>query len=155
VLNKLRRARLPLIGFCSSLALAATGTAWADAMHWENPGGPAWNGVYSSPYFATDQSNNQLMTLYCLDFNDGINPPADWQANLNLLSTSNLSQFQYGGSYPNASILPPDFTGDPGDTYGVTMQPGSDPYNRYLEAAWLFTNMIGSQTQSDPNNALV
>jgi hypothetical protein len=155
VLNKLKRARLLPNGFLGSLALViAAGSARADTMLWQNASGLIWSNVYSSPYYVTDQSNNQYLTLFCLDFNHEINPPAQWDANLNLLSLSNLSQFQYGGSYPNTPG--PAFTGDdPGDGHAVTMQPGSDAYHRYLEAAWLFTNLIDAQAQSNTNDVLI
>jgi hypothetical protein len=155
VLSKFRRARLLSHGFLGSLALIlAAGSARADTMVWQNASGLTWSNVYSSPYYVTDQTTNQYLTLFCLDFNHEINPPTQWAANLNLLSPSNLGQFQYGGSYPNTPG--PAFTGDdPGDGHAVTMQQGSDAYHRYLEAAWLFTNMSGAQAQSDTNDVLV
>jgi len=134
------------------LAVVANLSAWADTMVWSNPNGATWTNYYTSPYYATDTSLNpaQLMTLFCLDYNNDINPPSTWQANLNSLSASNVGQFQYGG------VLSPAFTGDtPGDGHGVTMLAGSDAYHRYLEAAWLFTNILGAQTKSDANVSLI
>ena len=155
MLNIFKRARLLPNGFLGSLALViAAGSARADTMLWQNPSGLIWSNVYSSPYYVTDQSNNQYLTLFCLDFNHEINPPAQWDANLNLLSPSNLSQFQYGGSYPNTPG-PAFKEDDPGDGHAVTMQPGSDAYHRYLEATWLFTNLIDAQTRSDTNDVLI
>jgi hypothetical protein len=69
----------------------------------------------------TGQTNNQYLTLFGLDFNHEINPPTQWDVNLNLLSSSNLSQFQYGGSY--SKTPGPDFMGDDGD--------GHAPSNRH------------------------
>jgi hypothetical protein len=60
----------------------------------------------------TGQTNNQYLTFFGLDFNHEINPPTQWDVNLNLLSSSNLSQFQYGGSYSNT----PTGTGTPHPT---------------------------------------
>lgn len=136
MLNQFKLARLLSHGFLGSLALIAAGPAWADAIQWDNAIGPAWNNAYwVSPYKVTDQSNGQDILIYCLDFNHDIAPPNNWVANLNLLSPSNLSHFQYGGSYLNPPIPAP-----------------TDPYNRYLEAAWLFTNMIDSG--ADQQNAI-
>jgi len=124
----------------------------ADSLSFQSPNGTIWSNFYTSPYYAKDNSNNQVLMIFCLDYNHEIAPPHDWQANLNTLQPSNVSQFQFGGSYPGALATPFAFQSDSayaGDPYAVTMQAGSDAYHRYLEAAWLFTNILAAQAKGD------
>jgi len=132
--------------------------ARADNMVWQNPNGVIWNDFYTSPYYASDTSRSpsQLLTIFCLDYNHDVAPPFSWVANLNTLTPGNTSQFQYGGSYPGALATPWAFMQDSqgvGDPHAVTMQTGSDNYHRYLEAAWLFTNIMDSMAKSPEDTA--
>lgn len=106
------------------LLAAATGCAFPDDMQWIGPWGGTWTNAYTSPYYATDDGTP--VTIFCLDYNHEIAPPYDWFANVNPLELDNLSKFQFGGSY-------------------------SDAYQRYVEAAWLFTQAEAALTASDTN----
>ena len=148
--------RRHLLLFCSRflfLSTILTGSTWADDLAWSNPNGTIWSNFYTSPYYTVDKSrNNALLTIYCLDYNHEIAPPYEWYANLNGLVPTNIGQFQYGGSYPGVPGAPFAFQADSayaGDPHAVTMSTSSDAYHRYLEAAWLFTNITGAQKTSD------
>jgi len=132
-------------------ALVFSCAAFADQMQFESPGSNIWwtsagpyAGVYISPYTALDVTTNKTLSIYCLDYNDEIAPPFNWDANLWQLKPGNLSHLQFG-SMTQAYNL--------GDTAGTItsvlssapLTPGS--YDRYLEAAWLFTR---SAATSDP-----
>jgi hypothetical protein len=143
--------RLRFLAFAFLLFIPCA-NIWGDNLVWSNPNGAIWSNFYTSPYYAYDQSqNNQLLTIFCLDYNHEIAPPYDWTANLNQLAPGNTAQFQYGGSYPGVPGAPFAFQSDSAtvsDIHGVTMQAGSDAYHRYLEAAWLFTNILDAQSNS-------
>jgi hypothetical protein len=147
-----------LTGKLAILAALASACAWADNLTWINPNGQIWSQFYTSPYYALDNSTSppQVLTIFCLDYNHEVAPPFSWQADLNSLNSSNLNKFQFGGSYPGA--LTPAFTGDSayvGDPHAVSMASGSDAYHRYIEAAWLFTNILDAQASGDSNNMVI
>jgi len=135
------------------LLVLATCCARADNMVWQNPNGVIWNNFYTSPYYAYDNSlsPSKLLSLFCLDYNHEVAPPFSWVADLNTLAGNNISKYQYGGSYPGAATIPWAFTQDSqgvADPHAITMQAGSDNYHRYLEAAWLFTNILNAMAKS-------
>jgi hypothetical protein len=122
-------------------------------MVWQNPNGVIWNNFYTSPYYAYDNSlsPSKLLSLFCLDYNHEVAPPFSWVADLNTLAGNNIGKYQYGGSYPGASTIPWAFTKDSqglADPHAITMQAGSDNYHRYLEAAWLFTNILDAMAKN-------
>src|SRR5262249_35417449 len=134
---------------CILLFSATFTTALADDdLVWNGANGTAWSGFYTSPYFATDITTGAGLTIFFLDYNHEIGPPTEWHADLNALSPSNLGSYLYGNSYP--FINPATsfaFTGD--GLGGVTTD--AQRYQRYVEAAWLFTNLIGAQNANDAN----
>ena len=139
-----------------SLAVLTCGSLFADNLSWGSTYAGVWSNFGTSPYTAVDASQqNLVLKLYCLDFNDEIAPPIAWQATILPLNQSNVTNYsQFGGNYGNG-ITPTAggnfaFTGDtpvatPSDPsaaqYAVTMSSDNNPYTRYLEAAWLFSNI--------------
>ena len=137
------------------LFLLAAGAAFGDDLVWTSAGSNVWSIYYVSPYQAQDKSLGEQLNLFCLDYNHDIAPPNEWNANLNPLvasgnASANLSKFQFGGSYPN--VLPPGTTNAnafafQSETYTnnastVTADlTTSASFDRYLEAAWLFTQI--------------
>jgi hypothetical protein len=142
------------------LALSTAG--FADNMEWSSPGNNVWQGFYVSPYTANDATTGQLLSIFCIDYNHEIAPPMDWQANIVPFNTSNFSQYQFGGNYPN--ILPGNtsnpanfaFQGDTAVSNGATVTANlstSNGLDRYLELVWLATQM--ESALSDGNNGLL
>jgi hypothetical protein len=143
---------------------------FADNLTWTGPNGLIWANFYTSPYTASDTSVNpaQSIQLFCLDFNDEIAPPFAWTASINSLnSTSVATAAQYGGNYNNlinaipghtaaddVSGPPFAFTGATAGPDSVDLSASSAAYTRYLEAAWLFTN-IESALPGDSNSAII
>lgn len=139
--------------------LIAGGCLFADNMQWGGTYLSAWDGFGTSPYTAIDTSdNNKILTIFCLDFNDEIAPPVDWVASIRPLTPSNVSSFgQFGGSYGmGITGAPFAFTGDtaPNASHSVDLSASPSAYTRYLEAAWLFTNIMAAQP-SDVNSAVI
>ena len=122
--------------FALLLLLVTAGGAFADiTMQFGSPGSNIWQDVYSSPYTATDSATGDLLTLYCIDFNDEIDPPTTWQANINALSPSNISDFQFGGISSHYVLT---FNGTTITATSTDLSTsGLSPYDLYLEAAWL------------------
>jgi len=119
-----------------ALFVMLSGCLFADALHWGYSYQGPWQGVGTSPYTAFDSDLNQTLTIFCLDFNDEIAPPYDWQANINALTPSNVANYaQFGGNYPHVA--------------GV-----ANAYDRYLEAAWLFSN-IQQAGSNDVNTEII
>ena len=100
------------------LLMAGAGCAFADYMHWTGPNSlnTNWGGYYTSPSRAVDTTTNVNMTLFCLDFNHEVAPPYDWQADIYELNPSNVQAHALYGAH-------------------------ADAFTRYLQAAWLFTNI--------------
>jgi hypothetical protein len=131
-------------------------------MQWSSAGDNVWQGFYVSPYTAKDANTGALISIFCIDYNHEIAPPMDWQANIVPFSSSNFSQYQFGGTYPN--ILPGD-TSNPANfafqtntavSNGASVTANlstSNGLNRYLELAWLATQMEGALT--DGQNGLL
>jgi hypothetical protein len=131
-------------------ALAAAGAGYADDLTWASAGSNVWSIFYVSPYTAVDNTTGQSLQIFCIDYNHDIAPPQVWQANLVPLSTTNLSQYQFGGDYPG--VLPAGSTAassfafqsqtTTSNSSTVTANlTTSGAMDRYLELAWLITQM--------------
>src|SRR5580658_223320 len=130
--------------------LAASGVGYADNLTWTSAGNNVWSIFYVSPYTALDTTTGQTLQIFCIDYNHDIAPPQTWQANLVPLSTTNLSQYQFGGSYPGVSPLDTTaasafaFQSQTTTSNGSTVTANlstSGSMDRYLELAWLVTEM--------------
>ena len=133
---------------------------FADDLSWGGTWAGVWQGFGTSPYTAIDHTqNNKVLVIFCLDYNDSIAPPIDWQANIHDLTPGNVTQYaQFGGNYGhNITTVPWAFTSDPGVNPGhsVDLTPSVSAYTRYLEAAWLFTNILAAQKTNDLNSMIV
>src|SRR5438477_1044764 len=72
------------------LFLIVGGCLLADDLQWGGTYVAAWSGFGTSPYTAINTSdNNKLLVIFCVDFNDEIAPPVDWQANIRPLTAGN------------------------------------------------------------------
>ena len=118
------------------LLIFATG-AFADSMTFTNPGSNVWAGVYVNPYTGLDTTTNQVLTLYCDDYNTEFSGNPTWDAVITPLVPFQASRLLFGGI---TSAY--DFTLEPSTTiiqatsYTTLDFPG--PYYLYLEAAYLF-----------------
>jgi hypothetical protein len=133
---------------------------FADDLSWGGTWAGVWSGFGTSPYTAIDHTlNNKALVIFCLDYNDEIAPPLDWKANINPLTPSNVTQYaQFGGNYGQGITTTPwAFTGDSGvgPGHAVNLSASSSAYDRYLEAAWLFTNIMAAQSHNDMNSMIV
>jgi hypothetical protein len=133
---------------------------FADDLQWGGTWAGVWSGFGTSPYTAIDKSqNNQVMTIFCLDYNDEIAPPIDWKASINPLNQTNVTQSaQFGGNYGlGITTTPWAFTTDSGPTAGhsVDLSASVAAYTRYREAAWLFTNINAAQSNNDLHTMIV
>jgi len=142
------------------LPLFLLGTClFADDLTWGGTWVGVWSGFGTSPYTAIDSTTGKTLTIFCLDYNDEIAPPLQWQANIRSLTQSNVSQYaQFGGNYGNGITTTPwAFEGDAGATVGhsVDLTPSATAYDRYLEAAWLFNNILAAQQANDLNTMIV
>src|SRR5580693_5269603 len=107
-------SRLFSVFILSSLMLGISANADPVEATFVGVNGTADWGYYIGPYTGTLDGN--LVTLYCVDFANEVTFGEQWEANLTLLSSGDLSNTRYGGAVdvPNALQL-------------------------YLEAAWLTT----------------
>jgi hypothetical protein len=135
------------------------GACLADDLQWGGTWAGVWSGFGTSPYTAIDKTLGKTLTIFCLDFNDEIAPPLEWQANIRTLNSTNVTQYaQFGGNYGHGITTTPwAFNGDAGLNPGhsVDLSPSSSAYTRYLEAAWLFTNITAAQSHGDINTMIV
>jgi len=143
-----------------SIVLAFASCAFADDLVWGGTWAGVWQGLGTSPYTAIDTSdNNNVLVIFCLDYNDEIAPPYEWLANIRPVTQSNVDQYaQFGGNYGQGITTTPwAFTGDPGVSpwHAVDLSASSSAYIRYLEAAWLFTNIMAAQGQGDLNTMII
>ena len=133
---------------------------FADDLQWGGTWAGVWSGFGTGPYTAIDTTkNNKVLVIFCLDYNDEIGPPFAWQANINALTPANVTQSgQFGGNYGHGITAAPwAFQGDAGVNSGhaVSLAASSTAYTRYLEAAWLFTNILAAQSNNDLNSMIV
>src|SRR5215472_2946083 len=148
-MGKLRATSIKL-----SLVLALGSCAFADDLVWGGTWAGVWQGLGTSPYTAIDNSQaDKTLVIFCLDYNDEIAPPYEWMANIRPVTPDNVNQYgQFGGNYGQGITTTPwAFTGDPGISpwHAVDLTASSDPYTRYQEAAWLFTNILAAQDHGD------
>lgn len=125
--------------------LIVGGCLFADDLQWGGTYVAAWSGFGTSPYTAIDTSdNNKVLVLFCLDFNDEIAPPFAWKANIRPLTPGNVTSFgQFGGNYGQGITAAPfAFQGDSMNSHSVALTNSPDAYTRYLEASWLFANIL-------------
>jgi hypothetical protein len=129
----------------AALSIFAPG-AFADSMTFTDPGSNVWAGVYVDPYTGRDTTTNQVLTLYCDDYNTEFSGNPIWNANIAPLTPGGNFLFS---NVTSASVY--DFTLDSSDDIQATAYttfPGA--FNLYLEAAYLFgriqTLSPGTQT---------
>jgi len=67
-------------------------------LDFNSPGNNPVGYYYVSPYTATVKGTGSVLTLYCIDFNHDISTSEEWTANLNPLSKSYVSNYQYGST---------------------------------------------------------
>jgi len=134
---------------------------FADDLSWGGTWAGVWQGFGTGPYTAIDHTqNNKVLVIFCLDYNDEIAPPYDWKANIRPVTPTNVTQYaQFGGNYGQGITSTPwSFTGDAGVGSGHSVSLVADSgaaYTRYLEAAWLFTNILTAQTHGDLNSMII
>ena len=126
-------------GFALASLLLLTGSAFADSFTFSSPGNTTWNGVYVNPYQANDnsQTQNNPLTIYCDDWNTEFSGAPTWNANIYNLDPSEVTKFKYGNAtslnYGVYNVALDSAT----NTLNVALEPNPNPFNRYLEAAWL------------------
>ena len=155
------------LGVLALLLMGSVGSALADQTNafftftgevnpsvlWTGPNDSGGNEtVYVSPYTATDGSTP--LDIFCIDYNHSIEPPPTWYANvvnLDAGGTNDSLDTQYNGSsqvYYADSTSAPTLTNDSGDdtdslalatTGGDSTAQQTEMYDRYLEAAYLFS----------------
>jgi hypothetical protein len=142
-----------------AVLLAVSSCAFADDLVWGGTWAGVWQGFGTGPYTAIDTTQSKTLVIFCMDYNDEIAPPYEWMANINPVTPGNVSQYgQFGGNYGlGITTTPWAFAGDPGTSPGhaVDLTASSDPYTRYQEAAWLFTNLMAAQDHGDLNTMII
>lgn len=142
------------------LPLFLLGTClFADDLTWGGTWVGVWSGFGTSPYTAIDSTTNKTLVIFCLDYNDEIAPPLQWQANIRSLTPDNVTNFgQFGGNYGlGITTTPWAFNTDAGATAGhsVDLTASAAAYDRYREAAWLFNNILQAQKVGDMATMIV
>ena len=154
---------MPILKFAASrllIILIFVTCVFADDLQWGGTWAGVWQGFGTSPYTALDKTTNKTLVIFCLDYNDEIAPPYEWLANINSVTPTNVSQFgQFGGNYGQGITTTPwAFNGDLGVNPGHAVDLStlsSSAYTRYVEAAWLFTNILNAQSHNDLNTMIV
>ena len=113
--------RAVFIGFACLLLLGCSSLANPVTLDWASSGNNPVGYYYVSPYTAEIQSTDQLITLYCIDFNHEVAPPWEWQANIQPLTLADVPALQYG-NLPNTNST----------------------WQKYEAAAWLITQLTQS-----------
>ncbi len=103
-----------------ALAMLAPIGAMADAvtLDWISSGNNPVGYYYVSPYSAKVRQTEEVLTLYCIDFNHEVAPPYQWDAEIFPLTGDNLAKFTYGGV--------------------------DNAWTKYLTAAWLVDQLAHS-----------
>ena len=150
---------MKLSAFRLFVFLIVGGSLFADDLQWGGTYVAVWSGFGTSPYTAINTSdNNKVLTIFCLDFNDEIAPPIAWTANIRPLTLSNVASFaQFGGSYGQGITAAPfafqnDLAGNP---HFVDLAASSAAYTRYLEASWLFADILQALPLGDINTSVI
>lgn len=105
-----------------------------------SPGNNIAGYYYVSPYTAQIKGTNQVLTLYCIDFNHEVDPPTEWGANIQDFDYANVPTMQYGGGaqkqqntwfeYETAAYLIGELRNSPNTPQGLYEQ------DIYQYAAW-------------------
>jgi PEP-CTERM motif len=145
----LRRYSLPLMWILTATSVPV----FADDLSFvPNSWTQVWANFGTSSYQVVDNTRGAAkFHIFCLDFNDEIAPPFDWQATIVPLNQTNVTNdAQFGGNYGH------NITPIAGGTFAFTQDPNpsssslpfvklnttnDSAYTRYLEAAWLFSNI--------------
>ena len=146
--------------------LVASASLYADSLTWGGTHTGVWSNFGTSPYTAFDQDLNKTIMIFCLDFNDEIAPPFDWQASIYKLTPANVdAKAQFGGNYGNGvpgfnltlTGSPFAFQSDtaPNPAHSVDLALSPTAYIRYLEAAWLFSNILKARDAGDLNTEII
>jgi hypothetical protein len=145
-------------------SMGTTGAFAADTLKFVDPGTNIWwnsyISVYVSPYTATDITQGKSFSLYCVDFNHDIETNTVWTADVVPLTPAYASNLYYSGNVPatwgeyNVNLVSNSGFG----TISMSLSgPPSNPtpFNRYLEAAYLFTQSQTAQADAaaHPGNA--
>jgi hypothetical protein len=116
-----------------------------DGATWTGPG----ETVYVSPYTSTDTATSTPITIYCLDYNHEIDPPATWTADFLSLNMANITTLYYGPSTSAPTVT---------DSSGQDSLSTSTGLNttvmleRYLEAAYLFQQILNLKLNVSTND---
>jgi hypothetical protein len=122
-------------------AIAPSGLFATDVtLDFVSPGNNIAGYYYISPYTAQIAGTGQLLTLYCIDFNHEVDPPAQWNATIQAFDYANVPNMQYGGGgqnqqdtwfkYETAAYLIGELMNSPDDPQGLHQQA------IYQYAAW-------------------
>jgi hypothetical protein len=135
-------------------ALALCTAGFADVtLDWVSPGSNVWQGFYVSPYTADIGGNpNDSLSIFCIDYNHEIAPPTEWKANIAQFSSSNVSQYQYGGTTSFAFQTDTAKSSDGTSSVEADLST-SNLTDRYLELVWLATQMETALTDSSLSTA--
>ena len=130
-------------------SLLVSGSAFADEFYFSDPGTVTWNGVYVNPYSAnnTTQPAHNPLTIYCDDWNADFSGNPTWNADVYTLTAGNLSHFKYGSTTPNFNVT---LSGGVLNTFS---SPTPDPFQRYLEVAWLNEQWWQESSSNDLQSA--
>jgi hypothetical protein len=113
--------------------LLIASTAFADQFYFASPGTVVWNGVYVNPYQADDNTHpqNNPLTIYCDDWNTEFSGNPTWNANVETLTSGNVSQFKFG------QITSAEGVNLVGGFLQSFQYSNPNVYDLYLEAAYL------------------
>lgn len=137
------------LGLALASALMLVGSASADSFTFTNAGNVTWNGVYVNPYQAVNNTHpaNNPLTIYCDDWNTDFSGYPTWDATVYTLTANNVLDFKYGATKLNYNVVLDSVH----NALSVVSSGTPDPFNRYLEAAWLdeqWRDVIGTGAAS-------
>jgi hypothetical protein len=130
-------------------SLLVSGSAFADEFYFSDPGTVTWNGVFVNPYSAnniTHPAHNPL-TIYCDDWNADFSGNPTWNADVYTLTAGNLSHFKFGDTTPKFDLTLS------GGVLNSFSNPTPDPFQRYLEVAWLNEQWRQESSSNDLQSA--